>query len=365
MKSKKLLYITPAFPVGGLEKLLILLANSFSGETEKQIVISLSNNNVLQHELKSDIQFVALPRKSRFDTSVILKLRKIIQAERPDAFISLNFFGYFFLKLAMIGIRPKIKSLIIYQTTIHENKKEHLLHKLYTSLLKKDDCIIAASRNQVKYTLENYRIPENKISVIYNGIDTNHWHLKRAGDKDSVRNEYGIPTDAKVIVIAAAFRPEKNHVGAVRALQMLRENYEMNAYLLLVGDGNTKMQTEEITRQLEMQRYVKFAGMQKDLRPFYWAANVFSLCSYAVETFSVAALEAMSCGLPCVLTNIGGAAEMIQDGVNGFLCEPEDKSISDAWWKTLQAGFSPENIHQFLVDNFAAETMLEQYRKIL
>jgi glycosyltransferase involved in cell wall biosynthesis len=365
MKSKKLLYITPAFPVGGLEKLLVLLANSFSKETEKQIVVSLSEKNVLHHELKNDIQFISIPRKSRFDTSAIFRLRKIIRSERPDAFISLNFFGYFFLKLAMIGIRPKIKCLIIYQTTIHENKKEHLLHKLYTSLLKKDDYIIAASRNQVKYTLENYSIPENKISVIYNGIDTHHWHLKQPGDNDAVRKEYGIPAEAKVIVIAAAFRPEKNHTGAVRALKMLRDTYKMDAFLLLVGDGNTRAQAEEVTRQLGMQQYVKFTGMQKDLRPFYWAADIFSLCSYAVETFSVAALEAMSCGLPCVLTNIGGAAEMIQEGVNGFLCEPEDKSISDAWLKALQAGFSSENIHQFLVDNFAAETMLEQYRKIL
>jgi glycosyltransferase involved in cell wall biosynthesis len=365
MKSKKLLYITPAFPVGGLEKLLVLLANSFSKETEKQIVISLSNNNVLQNELRDNIEFIALPRKSRFDPGVIFKLRKIIQSERPDAFISLNFFGYLFLKLAMIGIRPKIKCLIVYQTTIHENKKEHFLHKIYTSLLKKDDQIIAASKNQVKYTLENFNIPENKISVIYNGIDTHHWHLNHPGDNHNIRREYGIPAEAKVIVIAAAFRPEKNHMGAVRSLKMLRDTYNMDAYLLLVGDGNTRIQTEEVTRQLEMQQYVKFTGMQKDLRPFYWAANVFSLCSYAVETFSVAALEAMSCGLPCVLTNIGGAAEMIQDSVNGFLCEPDDKSISDAWCKALQAGFSSENIHQFLVDNFAAETMLEQYRKIL
>ena len=366
MRSKKLLYITPAFPVGGLEKLLVVLANSFSNETEKQIVVSLSDKNVLQTELNSNIEFIPLPRKTRFDRTVISRLRKIIKSEKPDAFISLNFFGYFFLKIATLGIRPQVKCRIIYGTTLHTNRKEHFLHKIYALLLNKNDLIIATSKNQVIYTLKNYNIPQSNFLLIYNGVDTKHWHVKNPGNNvDPIRKEYGIPEDAKVIVIAAAFRPEKNHQGAVRALKMIREEYKINAYLLLVGEGPEKKQAEAVIKELDMQKYVKLTGMQKDVRPFYWGADLFSLCSTAVETFSVAALEAMSCGLPCVLTDIGGASEMIKNGVNGFLCQTDDKSIADAWCKTLQAGFSAENIHQYLAANFNADTMVSQYKEIL
>ncbi len=365
MQSKRLLYISPAFPVGGLEKLLVFIANSFSVETDKQIVISLSSNNVLQTELNNDIVFVALPRKSKFDSSVIFKLRKIIRTEKPDAFISLNFFGYFFLKLAMIGIRPKIKTIILYQTTIHKNKKEYLLHKIYTALLKKNDHIVAGSKNQVIYTLENYAIPKDKISVIYNGVDTSHWHLPNGNEGCTVRKEFGIPPGARVIVIAAAFRPEKNHTGAIRALKILHEEHQVKAYLLMVGDGTTKPAAMNTASELGMEEFVKFPGMQKDVRPFFWASNLFTLCSSAVETFSVAALEAMSCGLPCVLTNIGGAAEMINEKVNGLLCEPNDQSIADTWYKAFNAGYSPETIRGYLETNFNSDSMLQQYRSVL
>ena len=114
-----------------------------------------------------------------------------------------------------------------------------------------------------------------------------------------------------------------------------------------------------------MSEFIKFAGLQSDVRPFYWASNLFTLCSTSVETFSIAALEAMACGLPVVLTNIGGASEMISEGLNGFLCEPEVADIAQKWSKALQFNFSAETIHDYVSNNFSAEKMIGEYRKTL
>jgi glycosyltransferase involved in cell wall biosynthesis len=124
-------------------------------------------------------------------------------------------------------------------------------------------------------------------------------------------------------------------------------------------------QVKKLVAELKMENYVIFAGLQKDVRPFYWSGNLFTLCSTNVETFSIAALESMACGLPCVLTDIGGAREMIVEGLTGYLSKTDDASIADAWLKALKTDFRKEKIFAFIQNHFDSSKMVEEYRKIL
>jgi glycosyltransferase involved in cell wall biosynthesis len=110
---------------------------------------------------------------------------------------------------------------------------------------------------------------------------------------------------------------------------------------------------------------VKFAGLQSDLRPFYWSSDLFTLTSTNVETFSVAALEGMACGLPAVLTDIGGASEMIDPDINGLLTGTSDEAIAAAWNKALSGEYSKEKIHKYIDENFNAEKMISRYAKMM
>ncbi len=364
MKIKKLLYVTPAFPIGGLEKLLILMANSLYPEYRQQQVVSLSSNNVLQSELNENISFIAEPRKSKFDVTALMNIRKLINRDNPDCIVCLNFFAFFYARVAIAFTGSPARIVVIYQTTIHGDKKEHLLHKLYVAMLRKKDIVIAASVNQVKYTLEHFRIDPESIHIIYNGIDLDYWSLPPVDyNRTAFRNSFSIPPDAKVIILAAAFRPEKNHLGAIRALKLLRETRGENAYLLLAGEGVMRKQAEELARELNISGYVIFAGPQKDLRPFYWSADIFSLTSASVETFSIAALEAMSCGLPAVLTDIGGAKEMVTEGENGFLSGSDDESLAENWQKGLITRFDKNKIHGMIAEKYDAKSMVQEYKK--
>lgn len=366
MKDKNLLYVTPAFPIGGLEKLLILMANSLYPEYRRQHVVSLSDNNVLQSELKDNIRFTAEPRKAKFDIGVLQTIRSIIRDENPDAIICLNFFAFFYARLAITFTGSPARIVVIYQTTIHGNRKEHLLHKLYVAMLRKKDIVIAGSKNQVIYTREHFNIPQNAIKVIYNGIDLDYWTLPPPQfDVAAFRSGHHIPPDTKVIILAAAFRPEKNHLGAIKALKILREEKGENACLLLAGEGVMRPQAEALVKEMGLSDYVIFAGPQKDLRPFYWGADIFSLTSHSVETFSIAALEAMSCGLPAVLTDIGGAREMILEGKNGFLSDPSDHSLANNWLKALHTHFDRASIHEMIAAKYDAKEMVLEYKKYL
>ena len=366
MSHQKILYITPALSVGGAEKFLILLSNSLVAEKEKQIVISLKEMNTLQYELDKKIDFITFPRKYKFDLRPVLKLRRLIRLERPGIIFCINFYSYLISRCAMFGLGTKATRIISYHSTIHVTRKEHLLHKFYAFLLTKKDSIVTVSTNQAKYTAGRYGISREKFTTIHNGINLQYWHPSpNDSSRINTRKTYNIPLEAKVIVMTAALRIEKNHLGAVKALQLLHTVYNQRAYLLMVGDGVMKEEIIKLARGLNLEDYVKITGMQKEVRPFYWASDLFTLTSTSVETFSIAALEAMGCGLPCVLTNIGGATEMVRDGLNGFVCDVDENDIAKKWSAVLSNNFSRDAIYSFTRDNFSAEKMLEEYRKIL
>jgi glycosyltransferase involved in cell wall biosynthesis len=366
LSRKSILYIAPAFPVGGAEKFLILLANTLVNEVRSQIVVSLSDDNKAQDEFSKAIRFLALPRTGRFDFTPLRTLRRLIRSEKPDIIFCLNFFSFFLTKLIISGLKQKPLIIVSYHSTIPKNKKENYLNRLYTTLLAKNDLVITVSKNQANYTALKYSIPVPLFKTIHNGIDTNKWRLPGDHcDKIKLRNQYGIPENAVVIIMTAAFRPEKNHIGAIKSLQLLHSVYNQKAYLLFVGEGILFDQCRTVVEKMNMVEFIKFAGPQSDVRPFYWASNLFTLCSTSVETFSIAALEAMACGLPAVLTNIGGANEMISEGLNGFLCEPDITDIAQKWSKALHTEFHPEMIHEYISKNFSAEKMIGEYLKTL
>lgn len=367
MKAKKIVYLTPALGIGGAEKFLITLTSAFSSHTESQTIVSFSEHNILQAELNKNVRFVTLERNSRLDLLPIITLRRLFKTEKPDVIFCINFFTYIVARCALFLTGIKSRRIISYHSTIHVNRREYRLHQLYKRVLTKKDLIVTVSGNQEKYTANELNLPLSKFKTIYNGIDTHYWKLPPPGDesRSRIRNTYHIPEHAKVIVKAASFREEKNHLGAVKALKILHNQYNCQAYLLFLGDGRMMPAVKQLAAQQGLEDFVIFTGMQKNVQPFYWASDIFTLCSTSVETFSIAALEAMASGLPCVLTDIGGASEMVVEGQNGYLCTPDEKDIACKWYKVISEDFQKEVIYRHVEEKFSAGKMIEEYKKIL
>jgi glycosyltransferase involved in cell wall biosynthesis len=91
---------------------------------------------------------------------------------------------------------------------------------------------------------------------------------------------------------------------------------------MLVGDGPVRAGIEQRVADYGLGDEVVFAGEQQDLVPLLSAGDLFLLPS-AQESFGLAALEAMACGVPVVASNVGGLPEIIEDGVTGFVCPPD------------------------------------------
>jgi glycosyltransferase involved in cell wall biosynthesis len=138
-----------------------------------------------------------------------------------------------------------------------------------------------------------------------------------------LRKQCGASKNDLLIGICAALRPEKAHGDLLRALANLRER-GISAKVLIVGDGPERSTIEQTIAALNLSSSVFITGFKDDVRPYLAICDVIVLASHAIETFSIAALEAMAMGKPLVLTRIGGAEEQVIDGKNGFLYEPGD-----------------------------------------
>jgi glycosyltransferase involved in cell wall biosynthesis len=350
--------------IGGAETFLASLTKEFHHVGVDQHLISLSNRNPLAYAFDDNIAKTILARKNKFSIEPARKLRRIMKNERPQIIFCLNFFSYAFCRIASWGADTGSDYIISYHSTIHLNRKDHFLHKLYIGFLRRKDRVIMVSTNQAEYTSRKYHLDPKQISVIHNGVDTSYWHPPSTDfKKEKAKDDLGIPTDSPVIIMTASFRKEKNHIAAVEALQILHRQGNSKPYLLLIGDGETRKEVESASRGSTVSAYVKFTGAQKDVRHYLWCSDLFTLTSNGVETFSIAALEAMACGLPCVLTDIGGASEMVFSGINGELCSTDPIDIASKWSKVLDQRYSAIHIHEWIMNKFEKTKMIASYQE--
>ena len=138
---------------------------------------------------------------------------------------------------------------------------------------------------------------------------------------------------------------------------------------ILAGQGPEQAKLKKLASAKDIDEQVHFIGVQSDVRPALSAMDIFVLPSKAIETFSNAALEAMSMSRAVVLSEIGGAAEMVKDGQSGILFGVGD---IDALTGVLTSLFDSSDMRERLgiagresvIATFSRENMVENYRKL-
>jgi N-acetyl-alpha-D-glucosaminyl L-malate synthase BshA len=130
----------------------------------------------------------------------------------------------------------------------------------------------------------------------------------------------------KSLVHISNFRPVKRVQDCVRILAEVRR--EIPAHLYMVGDGPERGPAERLAIELGLEAHVSFLGKQDHIHRLLPGMDVLLLPS-ELESFGLAALEAMACGVPPVATNAGGVPELIANGVDGFL-EPVGDIVAQA-----------------------------------
>jgi glycosyltransferase involved in cell wall biosynthesis len=369
---KKLLIIINSLGIGGAEKMLVNLVNRFSHEEFVIKIISLSNNNPLASSIEAaSTEIKVLPRKWKYDLYLSKDIRQIINDGQIDTVLAFDLFSYFYVWIALQGIKIRPKIFISIHSTIFRNYKQLIQALLYARLLSEDVHIISVCDAQADYWSRTYFIPRKMFTTIFNGVDCHYfaphenspWRLK-------IRALHDIREDAVVILQVANLTPHKRQEDALAALKILIDKASLNSYFLLfVGSGTEEREKFliDLASNLGILSNVRFCGAQNDVRPYYEAADLFTLTSNN-ETFSIAALEAMSMGLSCVLTDVGGAREMIVEGFNGRLVQANNpKDIASGWLSTIDnlSKVEHEKIRDHVINRFSIIDCVLKYSNLL
>jgi L-malate glycosyltransferase len=167
---------------------------------------------------------------------------------------------------------------------------------------------------------ETYRLfdIEKEIRVIPNFIDLDRFKKSK---KEHFKKAI-CPEGEKIVTHVSNFREVKRVTDVVEAFNKILHN-GVSAKLLMVGDGPERAKAEQKCRELGMCNHVRFLGKQEQVEEVLSISDLFMIPSGS-ETFGLAALEAMSCSVPVVSSNIGGLPEVNIHGETGFLCELGD-----------------------------------------
>jgi N-acetyl-alpha-D-glucosaminyl L-malate synthase BshA len=177
--------------------------------------------------------------------------------------------------------------------------------------IEESDGVTAISEDLLRQTVEVFGI-SREMRVIHNFVNCDTY----SPDPARTGIERFAPQGEKLLIHLSNFRPVKRVQDCIRVLAEVRKHTD--ARLLMVGDGPERGQAEHLAGQLGVSRYVEFLGKQNGVERLIRLAHALLMPS-EMESFGLAALEAMACGVPAVGTRVGGVPELITDGHDGFL----------------------------------------------
>jgi glycosyltransferase involved in cell wall biosynthesis len=362
----KILFLLQDLLAGGAQRHTFNLAEEISDDFHPILMAHASgvSDSIVKDSQIPDIRF--LNEKGLLNPFKLVKISQSVAKEKPNLLIAINQIA------TIIAIFGKITGIIrcpvvsIFHNTEIKNVAGWIRTIPYIVAVRFCEALVYISSNQ-QMIWNARRLSAKRNILIRNGINVSGFTIPTDIERRDARNELGFsPTDF-VIGCLAALRYEKNHIQLIEALSQLRAN-GVPAKVLLVGDGPKRQEIESKVDQLGMAAYVLFAGERRDVRRFISAMDVGVLTSLSIETLSLAALETMAMGMPMVMSEIGGASEIITEGKEGYLFPAGDTVKLVEKLKLCaepsHARLLGENAARKVRDEFQHQTMCDAYRNL-
>ncbi|MBN8511170.1 MAG: TIGR03088 family PEP-CTERM/XrtA system glycosyltransferase, partial [Burkholderiales bacterium] len=319
-------HVVYRFDTGGLENGVVNLINRLPAHAYRHVVVSLTEVTDFARRIRrGDVRCIALNKRPGQTWWLYPRLLRLFRELRPAIVHTRN--------LAALEVQPAAR-LAGVPVRVHgehgrdvgdldgSNRTYQRLRRLYRPFVQH---YVALSRDLQQYLVDKVHVPPERITQIYNGVDTRrfhpapggpaaidgcpftpgrHWLAGTVGRMQTVKNQ---PTLARAFVRALELRPELR--GRLR--------------LVLVGDGPLKAACEAVLADAGARDFAWLPGERADVAELMRGLQAFALPSLA-EGVSNTILEAMASALPVLATDVGGNGELVDPGATGLLVPPAD-----------------------------------------
>ena len=335
--GKKIMFVLPkTTEFGGLERHLLDLLRRLKEPQLHPLVVCFDQDIISAHRDRDQQAQVVV--KCEKEPESLWDWLRIIREVQPEIIV----FSYSWIRafpwqapvaalLASVRKRVSIQHLIPPPppAPVHGKSPGNMLRRLIGkraryllgvrvsgNVFNKTICVSNAVRNSLVNT---YGFPARRTVTVTNGVSTSTFVPSKV-DGAAVRARLGVGSEEFLLVCAARLVEAKGIDILLHAVsRVVRQG--VSCRCIIVGDGLLKERLLHEANCLGLSGYVFFEGFQKDVRPYLQAASAFILTSH-LEGLPLSVLEAMACGLPCIVTNVGGSAEAVKHQVTGLVIPP-------------------------------------------
>jgi glycosyltransferase involved in cell wall biosynthesis len=315
--QRKIIFLTTSLAFGGAEVQACSLATSLKLRGWVVKIISMCTpTKVFEDKLDSDkIPLYSLDMTQGVcDFKALLHLVRVLKKERPTILHSHMVHANFMARIARIFVHVPI--LISTAHNIYEGGYERNLWYRYTDFL--CDLTTQVSKEGLKRYLEQKMVSTKKAIFVPNGVNTSIF-IKNVAVRERERTILNV-NHCFVWLAVGRFDKAKDYPTMISAFACLCRNMK-DRVLLIVGNGNMRMEMEEFAERLGINDKVRFLGIRKDTSNLMNAADAYVMSS-AWEGMPMVLLEAASSSLPIVATDVGDNREIIKEGQTGFMVPP-------------------------------------------
>lgn len=305
------LVITRGDDIGGAQNYVLALAEKLSSDGHELLVVTGTSGVFTEILQKSDIHTVSIPQLSNSmnplnDLNAVRTLARLLTQFNADL-VSLHSSkaGMVGRLAARLAGRPVVFTVHGWAFTPGVREPLRTVYQIIERILVRwTDRVICVSNHSRELALAR-GFPSKKLVTIHNGLDQ--------GSEPSETNR------SASAVMVARFAEPKLHASLIRAAKRV-SGLEVH----FIGDGPEMMSCQELARELGVEDRIVFHGFMDQVGLQLPKFGVFVLLSRH-EGFPLSTLEAMRAGLPVIVSNVGGAPEAVQDGVNGFVVDNGDE----------------------------------------
>jgi lipopolysaccharide heptosyltransferase II len=351
-----ILQIVPQLNVGGVETGTVDLAKYFIKAGHRSIVVSSGGDLVKELEAAGVVHYTLPVANKAFWVMVraSIRLAEIIKKERVDIVHARSRVP------AWVGFMAVRRAPAVLITTAHGHYTRHI----FSHIMGAGKFTIVPSTVIGKHMMEVFGVQRENIRLIPRSVDLDRYHLKSP------------PSPQKrdfVIAVIGRVTPIKGQIYFLKALaRIIRSVPYVKGWVIggvSPGKDGYMEELEVWTRRLGLSSYVSFLGNRRDLPQLMEQIDCVVMPSLVPEAFGRVIVEAQASGVPVVATRVGGVVEIIDDGVNGLLVEPQDhQGLAEAILKVLGdpalASILSRNARQKVEEKFTLQKMAEDTLKV-